>query len=202
MKPLKFVIVSALLSACGGGAETPAVLMPVFSQVGSGTATVSEAASSATAIDSLNNAISSGAVVIGLPQASSARYNGVAGVTFASGTSVFGKMQLDADFSAKTVSGTSSDYIIEVSDAFGGGTVVPTGTISIDGEIVGPTFSADFDGNLTTGLGTYTLTSKMNGVFAKNGPENDVFGTIAGDVVSPDTSSSAISSGFFVGVAE
>ena len=191
------------LSACGGDIFSLPVSLPNFAGIGSGTATSADFNRLATVVSALNQATTSGAIELGKPLASTASYNGLVSTSFASGTSVVGKMQLNADFSANTVSGTTSDYLILVASSLGGGTVTPTGTIPITaGTITGNALNATMNGTLTTGLGNYDLTSNLTGSFAKNGSQSVIVGNIGGSVVSPDSTTSGITSGVFAGLAQ
>lgn len=205
----KFSITAPLLSVllvagCGGGSSTvsPVVAVSAFSALGSGAPTRAELLQLSNTFTVLGDAVSSGAITLARPNAASATYDGVVTATFASGTVVAGRMEMIADFSADTVSGTTGDYQIFVAESLGGGTVTPTGSIPItNGTTSGSTFTADLNGTLTTGLGPYALSSRISGVFAENGPQSVALGTMVGDVVLPDNSTEPLQSGAIVGVA-
>ena len=196
------LISPVLLAACGGGTSerpTRALDLPVFGGVGSGTPTIDQYLALADAINDLDGAISAGTVTSQIPQSATASYDGLSFATFATGTTAIGNITLNADFINDTIGGSSGEYLIIVDQSLGGGTVNASGTLPIkNGNITGTTFAADMNGTLTTGAGNYVITSNMLGAFADNSGQNLAFGTYSGNVVNPDASIDAISSGAFV----
>lgn len=198
---LSYLALMGLVACSTGGGSSPVVSLSTYGGVGSGTPSPTQVLGYLNEATALANALSSGSILPGRPSTATASYAGISTVNFASGTVATGNLSMDANFTNGTVTGSTGDYLIVVPASMGGGTVAASGTLPItNGNITGSVVTATMNGNLTTGAGTYGVTSNLSGTFANNGTQSVVVGVTTGNVVLPDTSSSAISSGAFMGV--
>ncbi len=183
-----------LLMGCGAGGGTGLSFAPV----GAGPITVGEIERLATQIQALPDVFDSSSITAATPSVASASYSGFIEADMDNFNIALGRVNLDANFSAGTLSGVAGDFsIFDDSGAEPVVVEVLSGSLPItSGTITGATLSATMNGTLGALAGNYGVTSTLDGGFVDVEGQSLAAGFVSGTMTNPNTSSSTIDGAF------
>lgn len=194
----------ASLAGCSGDAidfrNTPQVI--TFAAVGAGAISANEALSITNELNSLTSPSNTKDVSFDIPSSPTASYNGVVAFDLDPNSSVMGRMTMNANFAANSVSGSAGDFTIfdetgpsQVPlEQMSGVLPITSGTLSTTVTNVGPrtNLAATMNGNLSTAAGIYGVASTLTGTFLDVKGQSVVGGNMDGTLTSPNASSQSI----------
>lgn len=192
---LAALAVSAILSGCGGGSggSSTQTTFPAFPAAGTGPFTLSELQSYANI-----NSIDFNNLTPQLPGTANATYNGMIVLTERGTPSgdvdYLGRATLDANFSAGTLSGSASDFAVaDTASAVPNVLQQVSGTLPVtNGNIFGPAFTANLDGQLNNNGTILNVDTDVTGVFAMNNGQNIAAATVDGTMNSNSVDGSLV----------
>ena len=199
-------LVLSLLVACGGSTAPSRIEIPTFGGTGSGALSTSELLSLQQPLAELSSA--NGQLNEVLPTTPMATYDGVILAQLDTDVVVAGNFNMVADFVNSNLSGTASDFASFDTKLNGRGRLetlsgtlpITGGSVNGGGAISGAKMAASLAGNLSGALGTYQVSVGVtNGTFLDNGGTSIVYGGIVGQVINPDTTTSLVNNGDFLG---
>lgn len=189
-----------VLTACGSGEAGTLNRLGVldFASVGAGSISGAEAVQIVNDLNAVTSPLNAGDVSFAMPTVPSADYNGVVAFDLDANSSMMGRLSVNANFVADTVTGSAGDFtIFDESganpvplEAISGTLPVTSGNISTVATVT--SMGATLNGNLAATAGIYGVTSTLSGTFLVVKGQGVVGGTMDGTLTKPDLSTQPI----------